>query len=244
MLKKILALSLLVMFSLAASDALGKPPWAGKKDDGYRDGYNDGYKDGYRKGKGHRSHKRRHKGRKHRKHWGRSVRFHGGPPPWAPAHGYRRKHRHSRHYAAHGTYAVPFGIDLGTCNREKIGMVIGGVAGAALGSQVGKGDGRIAATILGTVAGVVIGGNVGRSLDRADETCVGQALEHAPTGRSVRWTNPDTGARYEVTPQQTYQQDNGRYCREYSARAQVGGNSRIVTGVACRQADGSWKIQS
>jgi surface antigen len=231
-LHKILVLSGLLILSVAVSDALAKPPWA--RDD-----------DGYRHDKGHDKGKWKQKRHKRHKHWrGRVVYFRGGPPPWAPAHGYRRKHRHSGHYVVRGRYATPYGIDRGTCHRDKIGMVIGGVAGAALGSQFGKGDGRIAATILGTVAGVVIGGQVGRGLDRADETCVGQALEHAPTGRAVRWTNPDTGARYAVTPRETFQQDDGRYCREYTADASVGGRSERVTGTACRQADGSWKIVS
>lgn len=236
--RKILALIIFAAFSIAASDAWSKPPWARGED---------GYSEGKGKGKGHwkHKHKRKHKRHGKRRHWGgKSLQFRGGPPPWAPAHGYRRKFRGSHHYVTRGTYATPYGIHLGTCNRDKIGMVIGGVAGAALGSQFGKGDGRIAATIVGTVAGVVVGGAVGRSLDRADETCIGQALEHAPTGRPVRWTNPDTGARYEVTPKRTFQQENGRYCREYSAGATVGGRGETVTGVACRQSDGTWRIQS
>ncbi len=36
----------------------------------------------------------------------------GGPPPWAPAHGYWDKHGGST------AYAPPFGIGLGNCNRE------------------------------------------------------------------------------------------------------------------------------
>lgn len=237
LLHKVLAFSVVLAFSFAVSDAFADPPWE-------RGG--DGYGYGAEHGRDHgRWHHKRHKRHKRRKHWrGRSVRFIGGPPPWAPAHGYRRKHHGSGYYVLRGTYATPYGIDHGTCQRDKIGMVIGGVAGAALGSQFGKGDGKLAATILGTVAGVVIGGSVGRSLDRADETCMGQALEHAPTGRRVAWTNPDTGARYDITPTQTFQQEDGRYCREYTADALVGGRTQTVTGVACRQADGSWKIQS
>ncbi|MCZ6511609.1 MAG: hypothetical protein O7A62_13605, partial [Alphaproteobacteria bacterium] len=35
----------------------------------------------------------------------------GGPPPWAPAHGYRHKYATSS-----GGYKPPFGLDLGRCN--------------------------------------------------------------------------------------------------------------------------------
>ncbi len=230
MLRKALTLVVLLIFSFAASDAMSAPPWA--RDDG-GPGAGKGKGKGYGKQKGPKKHK--NKG-------GKGVRFSGGPPPWAPAHGYRRKHGGSGQYVGRGSYGTPYGIDLGTCNRDKIGAVIGGVAGGALGSQVGKGDGKLATTIIGTVAGAVIGGYIGRSLDKADETCMGQALEHSPTGRQVSWTNSNTGARYEITPQRTYRRDDGRYCREYTAGASLSRGGKMDTGVACRRSDGTWDI--
>ncbi|MDX1485100.1 MAG: RT0821/Lpp0805 family surface protein [Alphaproteobacteria bacterium] len=224
MFRKALVVSVLVFFAFAAGDALSAPPWA-------RDGEHPGG------GKG----KWKQKGPKHKD---KGAHFSGGPPPWAPAHGYRRKHRGAGQYVERGEYRTPYGIDLGTCNREEIGAVIGGVAGGALGSRIGKGDGRLAATIVGTIAGAVIGGRIGRSLDEADETCMGQALEHAPTDRPVRWRNSSNGGEYEMIPQRTYQRGDGRYCRDYTARATVGGRAQTVTGVACRRSDGTWDIVS
>lgn len=230
MLRKVLALAVMLMFSFATLEAVAAPPWA--RDDS-----------GPGPGPGHGKDKWKHKGPKHGNR-GRDVRFSGGPPPWAPAHGYRRKFRGSREYVERGEYRAPYGIDAGTCHHEEIGAVIGGVAGGALGSRVGRGDDRLAATIIGTVAGAVIGGSIGRSLDKADETCMGQAFEHAHTGERVRWTNPDTGARYDITPERTYRRDDGRYCRNYKADATIGGRTRKVTGVACRRSDGTWDIVS
>lgn len=229
MLRKILALAILLIFSLATTDAVTAPPWSGN-DEG----------PGARKGKP----KWKKKGPKHSNQGGKGVHFSGGPPPWAPAHGYRRKHRGSKEYVEKGNYLIPYGIDRGTCNREEIGAILGGVAGGALGAHVSKGDDRLAGTIIGTIAGAVIGGYIGRRLDKADETCMGQVFEHAPTGRQVRWTNPDTGARYEVTPKRTYRRNDGRYCREYTADATIGRRDRTVTGVACRRSDGTWEIVS
>lgn len=60
----------------------------------------------------------------------------GGPPPWAPAHGYRRKQG-----LAETSYVPPFDINIGTCNRELVGSVLGGAVGGVLGSNVGKGSG-------------------------------------------------------------------------------------------------------
>ncbi|MFQ5894850.1 MAG: RT0821/Lpp0805 family surface protein [Nitrospinota bacterium] len=160
----------------------------------------------------------------------------GGPPPWAPAHGRRRK------FGRPGAYVVPFGIDLGRCNRELIGRVLGGAAGGVLGSTIGKGSGKTAATIGGAILGVIVGGAIGRSLDELDRACVGQVLEHAQSGQTVVWRNPDTGAQYQVRPTKTYQDRGGRYCREYYTTTTIGGKAQQVYGTACRQPDGSWQL--
>ncbi len=165
----------------------------------------------------------------------------GGPPPWAPAHGYRRG-GHQQNVET--GYRAPFRIDVGRCNRSELGAVLGGVAGGVLGSKVGDGSGRTVATIAGTVLGSIVGERIGRWMDQVDQACVGQALEHAPTGNPVEWVNPDTGVVYDVTPTETYRAGDDRYCREYQADAQVGGRAERVHGTACRQPDGSWELVS
>ena len=162
-----------------------------------------------------------------------------GPPPWAPAYGYRRKQGF-----AETSYVPPFDINIGTCNRELVGSVLGGAVGGVLGSNVGKGTGQTVAIIGGTILGVLVGGSVGRTMDQVDQNCVGQIMEHSPTGRAVEWQNPDTGVSYEVVPIQTQQDTQGRYCREYQTTATVGGRTQQVYGTACRQPDGSWQIIS
>lgn len=165
------------------------------------------------------------------------VVFMNGPPPWAPAHGYRRKH------GREVVYAAPYGIDTGRCYREQIGQVVGGVGGAVIGSQIGQGTGQIAAAVGGTLLGVLIGGAVGRSLDQADYACAGQILEYAPNNRAIVWQNPQTGGSYRMVPTNAYQAD-GRYCREYTSTATVAGRTQQIYGTACRQPDGSWQIVS
>jgi surface antigen len=171
------------------------------------------------------------------------VQLAGGPPPWAPAHGYRQKHRDYRQSVEIDDDTPDVGILLGRCDRETLGAVLGGVAGGVIGSQVGKGSNRTVATIGGAVIGVIVGGAIGRSMDQVDQACIGQALEQAPVGQSVSWTNPD-GGQYRVTPVRTYQAADGRYCREYQTFATIGGRQEQVYGTACRQPDGSWQVQS
>ena len=76
------------------------------------------------------------------------------PPPWAPAHGWRRKHDRGDYRPRDGAYEdtaylPPLDIGAGRCNREVMGAVLGGAAGAVVGSHIGKGTGRLVATATG-----------------------------------------------------------------------------------------------
>src|SRR4029453_9401193 len=65
------------------------------------------------------------------------------PPDWAPAHGWRKKQKKKDYehpvyvvqpypyYVKPQPYPVPYGIDLGRCNRDAIGAATAGGAGRA-----------------------------------------------------------------------------------------------------------------
>lgn len=171
-----------------------------------------------------------------------AYRVHGGPPPWAPAHGYRRKHGggyfYDYHYLDYGLAAPPLDFSLGRCNREIIGQIVGGAAGGLIGSKVGDGAGRIAAIAGGSILGIIIGGEIGRYMDRADAICVEETLEHLPDGEVVSWQSGDQ--RYDVTPLESYETE-GRYCREYQTDVVIAGRVERAYGTACRLPDGSWE---
>jgi surface antigen len=137
-------------------------------------------------------------------------------------------------------------------------MVIGGIVGGVVASEIFGGgvsyggrhhasQGRYAAPtaaiIAGTIAGAAIGGAVGRSMDETDRLKTAATLETVRTGVSSTWRNPDTGSQYAVTPTKTYEASSGP-CREYTIDALIGGKKEKVYGTACRQPDGSWKMQS
>ncbi len=128
-------------------------------------------------------------------------------------------------------------------SQEQSGMVIGGILGGVLGSHVGGGHGRTAAIIVGSIIGSSIGGNVGRSMDDTDRLKATQTFETVRSGVSSSWVNPDTRNRYTVVPTRTYEPTAGNPCREFTMDALIGGQTEKVYGTACRQADGSWKVQ-
>ena len=166
-----------------------------------------------------------------------------GPPPWAPAHGYRRKVGHGHRYLFNGfdlNRAPSF--DLAGCNQDVIGMLLGAAAGGYVGSNIGSGSGQLAAVGAGVFLGGLLGQEFGDSLKRADPACMGQFMESTPNYQTVQWQNPDTGSQYNLMPSETYQDQSGQYCREYQSEARVNGEIQRTYGTACRQPDGQWKL--
>lgn len=69
-----------------------------------------------------------------------------------------------------------------------------------------------------------------------------QAFETTPPGVPVTINGPQS--RTTLTPGEVYEEGEGRYCREYTAKVRVGGQLQDSYGQACRQPDGSWQIIS
>lgn len=239
-----------LVFASSAMHVSADPPWKrGKpkykhKKRNKKHGHGYGYKEEYRDGNCKYEYKEGPHGYKEEVKCWRPRWVKGGPPPWAPAHGYRRKKRRRYEVRREEVYVVPFGIALGRCNQQEIGAILGGVAGGVIGSRIGKGDGRTAATIGGALIGILVGGAIGRDLDAIDQACTGQVLEHARTNQVVEWRNLDSGTRYKVKPTNTYQTSSGEYCREYYSEAIIDGVPRRAHGTACRRPDGTWKLMN
>ncbi len=130
--------------------------------------------------------------------------------------------------------------------HEQAGTLIGAGTGAWIGSHFGHGEGELVGVAIGTLAGALIGQSIGRTLDQQDVAIMQQnaqyALEYAPTRTTTPWRNPDSGHYGTITPTETYQQTDGRYCREYRQNVWIGNEQQQAYGTACRQPDGSWKI--
>ena len=140
-----------------------------------------------------------------------------------------------------------FGCAPGTRSGETIGTLTGILAGAIIGHQVG---GDSSAKMLGAGVGLVVGGLVGSQLgkmydklnreeQRIHESTISSTIETSRIGEGNQWYNPETGnsGRVIITKQE-------EYCREYQQTVVVGGEEQEAYGTACRQPDGSWKIQN
>ncbi|MGB0630555.1 MAG: RT0821/Lpp0805 family surface protein [Alphaproteobacteria bacterium] len=128
------------------------------------------------------------------------------------------------------------------------GTLIGAAVGGLVGAQFGSGTGKIIAATLGVLAGAWAGGELGKSLDEVDrqkmQNTAQKSLENNKAGQTANWSNPDSGNRGSVTPTKTYQTASGQNCREYQQTVTVDGKTEEAWGTACRQPDGTWKIQN
>jgi surface antigen len=159
------------------------------------------------------------------------------PPPHAKAHGWRAKHRGHTGYE----WDFDYGIETGTCNRQAVATVLGGVTGGLIANRVADRDNRTVATLIGAAAGAFIGNRIGKRLDEADQACMGHALELSRSGQPVRWTNETTGMRYELSPGADRNRD-GSQCREFDLVAMQGSDTSRTHGLACQSARGVWEV--
>tara|TARA_B100000686_G_scaffold351884_1_gene452026 strand:- start:59 stop:535 length:477 start_codon:yes stop_codon:yes gene_type:complete len=132
--------------------------------------------------------------------------------------------------------------------KETAGTIVGAAAGGILGAQFGKGKGKLMSTALGAVAGAWFGGEIGKSLDDADKAAMQKttqyALESNKSGKTSKWSNPDSGNSGSITPIRTRRLASNTFCREYQQTITVGNKTEQAYGTACRQPDGSWKIRN
>ena len=134
-------------------------------------------------------------------------------------------------------------------SKQEQGAAAGAVVGGVLGSALGKGHSdRGWAIALGVIFGAIVGDQIGAQLDERDRLLAAQnlqySLESTKDGATTTWQNPNTGHNGTATPTKTTSAADGSPCREFTTEIQVGGETQQGYGTACRQADGSWKIQS
>lgn len=164
------------------------------------------------------------------------------PPPWAPAHGWRKKNDPNYVGYTGKKWDKDYGVLEGTCNTQAVGAVVGSVVGGAIGSRHGNDSNRPVAILVGGVLGAVIGAKVGRAIDDADRACMGHALELAGERSTVAWQD-SAGVQYQLTPTRNIG-DKANPCREFVTRVSNGKVSDAVKGVACRRANGEWVFKS
>ena len=90
-----------------------------------------------------------------------------------------------------------------------------------------------------TVPGLVSVSRVARHLRLQD--AAQRSLNDAPSGQTVRWSDPRTRESGYFRPVKTHRMADGRLCRDFERGLTVGGEEvDRTTGTACKQSDGQW----
>jgi len=69
-----------------------------------------------------------------------------------------------------------------------------------------------------------------------------QTLGTAPSGEMNRWTDENKKVSFAMTPVATYRLADGTPCRRYEQRLDLGWQSKIYYGIACRSESGLWTV--
>jgi surface antigen len=124
-----------------------------------------------------------------------------------------------------------------------VAAAVGAGAGGAAGATVGSGSGKVASTVAGGIAGAWIGATIGQRLERDAQSQAMSAEQRAVNENvMVDWTG-DNRTRGVVVPRRTFQDSQGRPCREFAHEIVIAGRVEQGVGVYCRENDGFWRLQ-
>lgn len=167
-------------------------------------------------------------------------RAYADPPPWAES---VRSPADSQ-----VAYRFPAGLKDGRCRPDMFDITtvarLVGRADTGFGRPTGGASSNqnhaLANTAIGTLLASVDRNSARRGLPAREEICFSQSFEHVPDRITVAWFDPTLSVHYSVIATRTVRTRDGRYCREYAAKATVNGHAADVQGTACRHSDGSW----
>jgi surface antigen len=168
-----------------------------------------------------------------------------GPPPWAPAHGYRHKHekRHHvpvyqhKHHHKHHSQRIHHHHFHHRHDRHDIRWRV-----AADRWKFHQRESAIIAGVVGGALGSLLSSSAMAAVSPRAVSPRAVSPRHAPSGH---WAPP-----HAAPAPSFFSSDGGqpassrRYCREFSRDALISGRPREIYGLACWQPDGSWEVVS
>ncbi|MBF0340030.1 MAG: hypothetical protein HQL95_03600 [Magnetococcales bacterium] len=121
------------------------------------------------------------------------------------------------------------------------GAAAGMVTGALIGSLSGPAKNRLENSLIGAVAGGLLGYSVGNEREKQGRGVVYRSLEYSPSYQTTTWVNPESRVSYVVTPRPVTQVQ-GRSCREVEIQGVIDSRRDTMTGLACRDETGQWRL--
>lgn len=122
------------------------------------------------------------------------------------------------------------------------GALLGSIGGALVGQAIGR---DTKSTMIGAVIGTMAGYAIGNEMDKADRSNLNYSYENVPPGKTSVWANPNSKAKYYVTPGVVYKDSLMGVivpCRDAVIVAEINGKKEKAVARACRNPGGWWEI--
>jgi surface antigen len=135
--------------------------------------------------------------------------------------------------------------ETGIGQKAQVGAAGGATFGGVVAAVAGASPAWIAASVI---LGGLTGGVIGDYFDQRDREYHAQssyqAFQTQGPGGQTTWNNPQTGDSGMTRIDGTFVNAQGQQCKNFTQTLNVHGEAHMVDGVACEQADGTWKVVS
>ena len=152
--------------------------------------------------------------------------------------------RHARTY----TYNDDVYYQQCRSSSDPAGVIVGALIGGLLGNAAGNRNNRGASTAAGVILGGAAGAALTKNMDCNDRSYAYKTyyngLNSERPGSRYTWRNPDNGHRGDFTVGRYYNDPDNFRCADFTQTIYINGRPDPARGTACRQPDGSWKLQN
>lgn len=171
-------------------------------------------------------------------------------PTYAPANAWQAQQQATMAYVPEAAVLVPTADRASmTCNRPLLAnnpplaeQILGNAHGDMADKPVGRGAQNLSATAGGVLIGVLAGESYVDRVVPADAACAQYALENTRNGQTVSWISPEYGQNFAFTARDSYAVGGNEYCRDYTGRSFINGETTTMAGTVCRRPNGQWKV--
>jgi len=131
-------------------------------------------------------------------------------------------------------------------NRNTQAGALGGAAfGGIIAGLAGANPAWIAASvIMGGVAGGALGNYLGKDNAEKHVQTNLSALNTLGPGQTASWSDTQAGSSGSTTVDRVFTSPGGQTCKAYTETVKTPQRSVTEQATACRQSDGSWKVQT
>ena len=131
-------------------------------------------------------------------------------------------------------------------NRDTQAGALGGAAfGGIVAALAGANPAWIAASvIMGGVAGGALGNYLGKENAEKHVATNLNALNTLNAGQTASWSDNQSGNSGSTTVNRVFTSASGQVCKAYTETVKTQQRTVTEQATACRQTDGSWKVQT